>query len=1170
MVVLKRRRLLRALALAVLGALVIVGALPVWFPWVLRPMAKQLGASYARYERVGYQRFRLTGLSFTNRAGRFEAKQVEAFLPTVWLWRCFIGPQSAPFLQADSWDWEASFARPRKRGSVSHAYQIFQEAGNKIAVLKEWLPKAKMMHGILHLNGQTLQIQQAVWTDGTLSAQLASPRFKKTFHLLLAVQSPAPPKVRLNLDSTNLKFNSRFIITAAGRQLDVRGTALWLSNRITLKASLPEHGFLPATARLQADSFNLPARLLKLRHYQDLTGSLNATWRTNRFKLNLMAKALPRSVNWPPVHIEIRASGDTNSAEIDSARISLPWVDTELSRQTRFRFEPPYLTQPTTLDVTADLAKQPWFPAKGKLAGEAVLRPGTARLPKISFAVGGTGLSISNITAGVLQLNGNVVWPLTNSLTLDVKGLQVPHISPSRLEASWQGRGMDLREIRLGLIAGQSSLRMQGSAQLGGNKKTLDVTALELSRSNRTELKLRQPFEATFDRHAPGSSNSWSLALQPVQLSGGHGGLQLAATAAWPETGSFQISAHDLNSRLIQDFLQGSTPEVGLKHLNFAGAWTNSPIVFHLDSLAQWKANDKHAFEVSAEANGGARGVSIQRLSLSTETQTLCRAEGSLPISLEPTGTNGFLQIDQGGPLRLLATTQTNSIPWHEIADATGLLLIEPRLKVNVDGTWGAPHGQISLHAQRIQFPSSKRPLPTLEKIDLSAKVNPGELRISQFHLLLQGQPVEFTAQLPLQKRFWSILMSQRRLPDWRNATAHLKIANAQLAPFAHLMPETLSPQGVVRADLVLRPGGVLDGKLAVTNAATLPLATLGSVRDVQFAVAFTGHTACLTNFSAAIGGETVTADGRMSLNAQTWKGDRLPPFVIHLHGTNVPLVRKSSLLLRADLALALTNPASGPGVIAGDVTLRNSLFLANLQSLIPENAAAPTQHPPYFNVSARPWAAWRLDLHAHGDQFLRVQTPLFHGKVSVTMNLRGTLGDPLALGEIKIASGMVTFPFGALNVDQGFISLTRDNPYHPRLFIAAQAQQFGYNLKLEVTGTADAPIVQFSSTPSLSSQQIVLMLSTGELPLGTGVSNSARQRAQGLALFFGKNLLSEFGLGLENQNRLTFHVGQQISEAGRPTYEANYKISKRWSIVGEYDRFDQYDLNLKWNIYSK
>lgn len=64
------------------------------------------------------------------------------------------------------------------------------------------------------------------------------------------------------------------------------------------------------------------------------------------------------------------------------------------------------------------------------------------------------------------------------------------------------------------------------------------------------------------------------------------------------------------------------------------------------------------------------------------------------------------------------------------------------------------------------------------------------------------------------------------------------------------------------------------------------------------------------------------------------------------------------------------------------------------------------------------------------GTGFLRVQTPVFQGKVSTVLNLVGTLKNPLALGQVQIDSGStVVFPFGTLNVKQGFISLTSEDP---------------------------------------------------------------------------------------------------------------------------------------------
>ena len=307
-----------------------------------------------------------------------------------------------------------------------------------------------------------------------------------------------------------------------------------------------------------------------------------------------------------------------------------------------------------------------------------------------------------------------------------------------------------------------------------------------------------------------------------------------------------------------------------------------------------------------------------------------------------------------------------------------------------------------------------------------------------------------------------------------------------------------------------------------------------------------------------------------MELSEQMWSKHGLPPFEIHLYGTNVPIVRKPSLMFRANLDLGVTNSAASAPEIAGSVKLRKSLYLADLQSLVPERTASPKQRPPYFSIPASPWAEWRLQLNVQGDSFLRVQTPLFQGDISATLKLQGTLKDPILLGEVRISSGTVTFPFGSLDVKQGFVSLSSDNPFHPQLFVTAGTQRYGYNVKLEITGPADAPVVQFSSSPPLSSEQIVLMLTTGQAPLGTGISSSTGQQASGLALFLGKNALSEFGLGPTGAERLTLRSGQQVSQSGHPTYEVDYRISKRWSIVGQYDQFDQYNINLKWTVYSK
>jgi translocation and assembly module TamB len=153
------------------------------------------------------------------------------------------------------------------------------------------------------------------------------------------------------------------------------------------------------------------------------------------------------------------------------------------------------------------------------------------------------------------------------------------------------------------------------------------------------------------------------------------------------------------------------------------------------------------------------------------------------------------------------------------------------------------------------------------------------------------------------------------------------------------------------------------------------------------------------------------------------------------------------------------------------------------------------------------------------------------------------------------------------LEVTQGLISLTSADPYRPVLFVTAGGRVLGYDVKMELTGNADTPVLQFTSTPPASSEQLLLMLTTGEMP-NQDTSTSTQQRAGRLALFLGKNLLSEFSSG--EADRLTIRSGEYVSDQGKQTYSLEYRVNKDWSIVGEYDRFGAFNAALKWRVYSR
>jgi translocation and assembly module TamB len=186
---------------------------------------------------------------------------------------------------------------------------------------------------------------------------------------------------------------------------------------------------------------------------------------------------------------------------------------------------------------------------------------------------------------------------------------------------------------------------------------------------------------------------------------------------------------------------------------------------------------------------------------------------------------------------------------------------------------------------------------------------------------------------------------------------------------------------------------------------------------------------------------------------------------------------------------------------------------------------------------------------------------------VSAGLQLRGTLGEPLAVGEVRLDGMTLAFPFASLEVKQGMVILSSENAHEPRLFVTATGRAFGYDIRLQVTGTAQDPIPEFSSVPPLTSEDILLMVTTGRIPrddyrLSTG------QRAQRLGVFVGRSIASKLGFG--GGDRLSIRSGENISESGKETYSVEYKMTDDWSLIGEYDRFDEYNAGVKWRVFSR
>src|SRR5690606_17215702 len=81
------RRLLLILVSLLAGAIAVLAALPWWLEAALRFAGAPQGATFARYERMGYGRFALHGVEVRRPGVRVTVDRIEAPTPLAWAWR---------------------------------------------------------------------------------------------------------------------------------------------------------------------------------------------------------------------------------------------------------------------------------------------------------------------------------------------------------------------------------------------------------------------------------------------------------------------------------------------------------------------------------------------------------------------------------------------------------------------------------------------------------------------------------------------------------------------------------------------------------------------------------------------------------------------------------------------------------------------------------------------------------------------------------------------------------------------------------------------------------------------------------------------------------------------------------------------------------------------------
>ncbi len=1211
-----RRRLLFIFLGLLVCAGVFVATLPWWLGGVARWAGRSRGLTFGGYERMGYSRFVLTDVEYRHPVVRVTASRAEADTPVLWLWRHW-RKSDAPVV-VGTWRVEVERSKTPSNPSAERGWIPLRALLQRIATqLDRWLPRARAGAGLVRFPGGEIAADGAEWAGRELKARGVAYRVLKadatiTFaaagdDLRLAARTvgDASAPMELKAESKGANVSAAF--------------SLW-EQPATLNATFAPRGWLPAEASVLAPSWKIAAEHLKLGPlYARVLGSARIEWRAEKFTAEVDAKGEPvPEKSAPPLSVTLRGNGDLSAFTVAAFDAALPGLTARLSAPVTVEPDGRIRESAARFTFQADLAKQPWFTAKGAAQGEARLVTGLATTPVVEFSLAARDVTARDVALSSLEAAGRFEWPKINVssgtivggqgerltwhggwdfrakeildavvqgevrrasvarwlpkqpefdvVKIDLRasgalaeakhagrfsagGVTARGLNPMAVSAEWRGVGATIEQVQAEAGVGKTKLTATASA----DRESLRVSALEFAQDGAVRLRLVAPAVLRWQPQ---------LQLERLQLSGGESSLIASATAGG--SGRIEISAHEIVSSWFSDVLVNAGPAWRLNLLALTGSWTGGPMTFSMSAGATLEIGEGRTAAVSAAARGDKAGINIEALRATEGGDTVVNALGHLPVTFTPGG-DSLLQVDSGGALKVDATVAPNAAFWEKLASISGVTLVDPQASAHLTGTWQRPEGNAVLKAARLAIDPKRvaRPLPTIESLDVQIAGDRDGVSLNTFSVKIEGQPVRAQGRLPVPDGKWTELFKQPLAMARSGGDLRLEVPEAEIAVFARFLPEVLAPKGRIQADVHYKSGGI-EGFVKLRDAASRPLGPLGVLQEISADVALSGRKLALRGVTARSGGQPVTLSGTIDVPE-----NGAPRYDLVLKGDNLPFVRQTGLLVRGDLDLKLQTAGTAPPRLSGSVRLRDSLFLSDVRSFLPKGGgSSPLRRPPYFAVETTPVNTWTLAVDVAGEQFLRLRTPVFAGVASARFRLGGTLGEPRAIGEIVIDEGTVRMPFASFNVMQGSIRLTEADPFEPAVYLRGTGRRYGYDLTMQIDGNASQPNVVFTSSPALDSEQVLLMVMTGAAPTNE-ISNTATQRVANLGLFLSQSLLGSLGSDAADADKLSFSSGEKISRQGKETYDIEYKLSDRWTVIGEYNEFDEFNAGLKWRVFG-
>jgi hypothetical protein len=303
-------------------------------------------------------------------------------------------------------------------------------------------------------------------------------------------------------------------------------------------------------------------------------------------------------------------------------------------------------------------------------------------------------------------------------------------------------------------------------------------------------------------------------------------------------------------------------------------------------------------------------------------------------------------------------------------------------------------------------------------------------------------------------------------------------------------------------------------------------------------------------------------AGGRLRVTGGAGMDDfKDPALDFQLTADEVLVVRDENLSLRANAALTCRGRLSAAEVkgqvdlVRGRVFKEIEFLPLSLPNDLPQPPPPTTLGKQGAPALAPPFDRWNFDVAIKTRDPIRLMGNVAKGNAVADLRLSGPGARPELTGTVKLEEMWLKLPFSRLNITEGVVSFSKEQPFDPQINITGESITGSRMVQVFVQGRALDPKVRLTSSPPLPEGEIASLLATG---VTTSDLTSSRDEAAGRAAFV---LLKQTYRKLFRQSavdasddeppRLSFEFSVFGSDPSRRGVSAVYELTPKWRAIG-------------------